>query len=93
MQLVYFAIYVAVGIAVDWAMLGRVDHLFIGEPAEGYLDLAYPRMIVSLVGISSMYGAGIARSVNVPLLLFGASLFCLSLGYAVYRRATGKERM
>ena len=89
----YFAIYVAVGIGLDWAMLERFDNLFIGQPAEGYMEIAYPRMVVSLVGISFIYGAGVGPSTNTPLLLFGALLFCLSLGYAAYRRATGKERM
>jgi len=93
MQLVYFAIYVALGIGIDWAMLERFDDFFIGQPAESYLDIAYPRMIVSLVGIFFVYGAGVGPPVNTPLLLFGVFLFCSSLGYAVYRRATGKERM
>src|SRR4051812_27343268 len=93
MQVVYFVVFVAVGIALDWAMLWRFDNLFIGQAAESYGDIAYPRLIVSLVGIALVFFAGGGARVNTSLLVFGAFLFCLSFGYAVYRLATGKERM
>lgn len=93
MQFVYFAMYVVVGIALDWAMVWRLNNFFIGQAAESYFGLAYPRMIVTLAGITLIFIAGAGNDVNTYLLISGVILFCLSLGYAFYRLATGKERM
>lgn len=93
MQVVYFVFFVAIGIALDWSMLDRFNSLFIGQAAGSYVDLAYPRLIVSLVGITLIFFAAGDTKTNDSLLLFGVFLFLLSHGYAAYRLATGKERI
>ncbi len=80
---------VSIGIALDWAILGRValytESIGGTKPKSTYKKILFPRMIVTICGLALIsYSVDHNGAHNITLWL-GLTLFFLSIFYSIVR--------
>lgn len=93
MALLYFFIFVAGGVALDWALYSRIVTA-LGRPGfygdgDGYTKFLFPRIVFTLAAIIILFFVISGVGTNVALLLGGAGGFLISPCYAAYRYLAG----
>ena len=82
---VFYIVCVSIGLAVDWALYERftlyVESMKRIEPERSYKEILFPRILLTVIGLSLMaidpYVIGYGRM----LLWIGLSLFIISIAY------------
>jgi hypothetical protein len=87
-ELVHIPLFVALGMALDWALFERADNAIrtFWEVQEGYSyrELLFPRAYVTMIS-SAIIGVGaLDAPPNAPVIIAGSSLFLLANFYADY---------
>jgi hypothetical protein len=89
MVIFFYVACISIGIALDWAIVGRAvlyaESLHAIRPTSNYKENLFPRIVVTASGLVSIsYSAGHKGAHNIALWL-GLTLFLLSSVYAIVK--------
>lgn len=94
MYMVYFIASIFAGLLLDWAMYDRIVTT-VGMPdidtnGYKYVDLLFPRVIVTLCSIAVLFFAECGDNLKVFPFIFGTVMFVVSTLYGAYRYLWGR---
>ncbi|WP_324749246.1 hypothetical protein SH591_11610 [Sphingomonas sp. LY54] len=85
----YLAVFVLVGVPLDWAVFDRmrnqVDMFWPIKDGFGYRDLLFPRVWITILSTMIVGIGALEAPPHTWLIVLGGSLFLLSHFYAHYR--------
>lgn len=88
MEFVYIPLFVALGMALDWAFFETADNTIrtFWEVQEGYSyrELLFPRAYTTIISSATIGVGALAAPPNAPIIIAGSALFLLANFYADY---------